>query len=57
VEGVVARQTESLFLLFDSVLVERSAAKIVRKKKGIMMPEKSKTEILQATVVNCWIRL
>ncbi|XP_037054836.1 10 kDa heat shock protein, mitochondrial-like [Peromyscus leucopus] len=42
-------------LLFDRVLVERSAAKTVTKG-GIMLLEKSQGKVLQATVVACGIR-
>ncbi|XP_055483252.1 10 kDa heat shock protein, mitochondrial-like [Psammomys obesus] len=38
-----------ILLLFDRLLVERSATKTITK--GIMLPEKSQGEVLQATVV------
>uniref|UniRef100_A0A8C8ZHV3 Chaperonin 10 n=1 Tax=Prolemur simus TaxID=1328070 RepID=A0A8C8ZHV3_PROSS len=47
----MARQAFREFLpLFDQALVERSTAQTVTKK-GIMLPEKSQVNVLQATVV------
>ncbi|XP_040481419.1 10 kDa heat shock protein, mitochondrial-like [Ursus maritimus] len=47
----MAGQTFRNFLpLFDQVLVERSASETVTKG-GIMLPEKSQVQVLQATVL------
>ena len=46
----MAGQAFKFLPLFDRVLVERSAVETVTKG-GIMLPEKSQGEVLQATVV------